>query len=71
MEDGVEKLVINNQVVEIHYDKTGNWRKDKVYIWDCTEILLDTEANHIIDYLYEEGFIMDRRLELVIVRGGY
>ena len=71
MEDGVERLVLSNHVVEIHYDKTGNWRKDKIYIWDCEEVLPEENANQIINYLYEEGFIMDRRLELIVVRGGY
>ena len=70
MNDGVERLAINGVVVEIHYDKTGNWKKDKVYIYDCTEELLDEESDSMIEYLYEEGFIMDRRTEKTVVRGG-
>jgi hypothetical protein len=70
MRDGIEKLVVNNNIVEIHYDKMGHWQKDKIYIYDCTEELPEKEADHIVSYLYEEGFIMDRRTEMTIVRGG-
>ena len=52
MHDGIEKLIINNNPVEIHYDKTGNWQKDKVYIYDCTEELPEEESDLIINYLY-------------------
>jgi len=69
MHDGIEKLIINNNPVEIHYDKTGNWQKDKVYIYDCTEELPEEESDLIINYLYEEGFLMDRRVETTVVRG--
>ncbi len=70
MRDGIEKLIINSNIVEIHYDKTGNWKKDKIYIYDCTEELPEEESDLIVNYLYEEGFIMDRRTETTVVRGG-
>ena len=70
MEDGVEKLIINGVSLEIHYDKTGYWKNDKIYIYDCVEGLREEESDLIIDYLYEEGFIMDRRVQSTIVRGG-
>ena len=69
MEDNVEKIILNGLQVEIFFDKTGDWKKDKVYIYDCKEALTDEEAIRMICYLYDEGFIMDRRIEFVIVRG--
>tara|TARA_Y100000310_G_C20570082_1_gene757565 strand:+ start:970 stop:1182 length:213 start_codon:yes stop_codon:yes gene_type:complete len=69
MEDNVEKLILNGLSVEIYYDQTGDWRKDRVYIYDCKEDLSDEEADRIVGYLYAEGFIMDRRIEMTIVRG--
>jgi|TARA_Y100000310_G_C20388273_1_gene671510 hypothetical protein len=69
MKDNVEKLILSGLAVEIHYDKTGDWRKDRVYIYDCKEDLSDAEANKMVGYLYDEGFIMDRRVEMTIVRG--
>ena len=69
VEDNIEKLILNGLAVEIYYDALGDWRKDLVYIYDCKEDLSDAEAEKIIGYLYDEGFIMDRRIEFVIVRG--
>ena len=47
----------------------GYWEGDKIYIYDCTEELPEEEADVIVDYLYQEGFIMDRRTKTTIVRG--
>ena len=51
MRDGIEKLIINSNIVAIHYDKTGNWKKDKIYIYDCTEELPEEESDLIVNYL--------------------
>ena len=56
-------------MLELHYDKMGNWKNDKIYIYDCTEELSDIEAEAMVDYLYSEGFILDRRIKMTIVRG--
>ena len=32
LKNDVDRLVLNETVVEIHYDKAGDWKKDKVYI---------------------------------------
>jgi len=66
----IDKLILNGISVEVHHDKTGSWKKDKIYIYDCTEELPEEEAQRMVDYLYQEGFIMDRRTEMTIVRGG-
>ena len=70
MEDNVEKLILNGLQVEIYYNALGDWKKDKVYIYDCKEDLTEAESKKIISYLFEEGFILDRRIEVVVVRGG-
>jgi hypothetical protein len=70
LKNDIEKLVLKGILVEIHYDKTGRWTQDKVYIYDCTEELPEEEANTLMDYLYQEGFLMDRRTKMTIVRGG-
>lgn len=70
MKNDVDRLVLNGVVVEIYYDKDGYWEGDKIYIYDCTEELPEEEADVMVDYLYQEGFIMDRRTKMTIVRGG-
>jgi len=63
-----QNLIVQNYAIEI---KTGeHWTQDKIYIYDCTEELSEEEADVIVDYLYQEGFIKDRRTERKIVRGG-
>ena len=57
-------LVINNIPVILNVDE-DNWTNNNVNILkpDATS----WEALDIINYLYEEGFILDRRIEYKIV----
>jgi len=57
-------LVINNIPVVLNIDE-DNWANSNVNILkpDATS----WEALDIINYLYEEGFILDRRIEYKIV----
>jgi len=63
-----QNLIVQNYAIEIK--KGEHWTQDKIYIYDCTEELSEEEADAIVDYLYQEGFIVDRRTERRIVRGG-
>ena len=57
-------LVINNITVVLNIDE-DNWKNSNVDILkpDATS----WEALDIINYLYEEGFILDRRIKYKIV----
>ena len=57
-------LVINNIPVVLNIDE-DNWANSNVNILkhDATS----WEALDVINYLYEEGFILDRRIEYKIV----
>ena len=57
-------LVINNIPVVLNIDE-DNWKNSNVDILkpDATS----WEALDIINYLYEEGFILDRRIKYKIV----
>jgi hypothetical protein len=59
-----QDLVINNIPVVLNINE-DNWTSTSVYILkpDATS----WEALDIINYLYEEGFILDRRIKYKIV----
>jgi len=57
-------LVINNISIILNTDEDGAWTKDNLIILkkDSTE----EEVANIISYLYDEGFIWDRRINYEI-----
>ena len=59
-----QDLVINNISVLLNTDESGAWMEDSLIILnkDSTE----EEIANIINYLYEEGFIWDRRIKYEI-----
>ena len=54
-----EDLIVNKMPVIVNKDNGGYWMKDRVIILkpDAT----DSEIVGVMSYLYEEGFILDRR----------
>jgi hypothetical protein len=67
-------IVINGLLVEIKQEPSikypnGHWKRKKIYIHDVAESdLIDSEVVAIIEYLYAEGFIEDRRTDYKIIR---
>ena len=57
-------LIINNVSVVLNTDE-NNWTNDNLII--LKNDVSQEEIISIIDYLYEEGFILDRRIEYKIV----
>ena len=64
------RIELNKRVVEI-YTSPECWTKDKVYIYDPQLEVTEEEKNQIIDYLYSEGFIEDRRTQSEFIRIEY
>tara|TARA_Y100000592_G_scaffold93984_1_gene158060 strand:+ start:5635 stop:5838 length:204 start_codon:yes stop_codon:yes gene_type:complete len=64
------RIELNKRVVEV-YTSPESWTKDKVYIYDPQLQVTEEEKNQIIDYLYSEGFIEDRRTKSEFVRIEY
>ena len=68
-------LFLNGVSIEIEYptdQKVGeprNWKDDKVCIYDSLGDVSEKEVNLIIDYLYNEGFILDRRTAYDVIKG--
>ena len=60
-----QDVVINSIPVIINTDESGMWTEDFLMVLkqDATE----KEVKDVINYLYEEGFILDRRIEYKIV----
>jgi hypothetical protein len=52
----------------IRYDEMGNWKRDKVVLYQHPDQTIgDREARSVIQYLYDEGFIVDRRVDYEIL----
>ena len=64
------RIELNKRMIEL-YSSPENWTKDKVYIYDPQLQVTEDEKNQIIDYLYSEGFIEDRRTQSEFVRIEY
>ena len=68
-------VLINALFVEI-YDKgprihypAGYWKSKAVRIYDPLETVTEEQQKKVIQYLYDEGFIEDRRVECSVVTG--
>lgn len=64
-----KRIELSNAMVEIYYGET--WREDKVYIYDPQLLLSEKDVASIIDYLYNEGFIQDHRVNYELIRIEY
>jgi len=54
-----EDLIVNKVPVVVNRDNNDEWMKDCVII--LKPDITDEEVAGVISYLYEEGFILDRR----------
>jgi len=70
----VVDIVINGLLIEIKDVRdikypNGHWKRKKIFIHDVVESkLTDREVIKIIEYLYAEGFIEDRRTSYKIIK---
>ena len=44
----------------------GNWRHDSVFIYNDTKVISEKEVDALMQYLFDEGFIKDRRTKYYI-----
>tara|TARA_Y100000310_G_scaffold345083_1_gene461678 strand:- start:790 stop:1020 length:231 start_codon:yes stop_codon:yes gene_type:complete len=56
-------------VVEVYPCRDGDWRHDTVFIYhnDTKRLIAKREVGAILQYLYDEGYIQDRRTKYEIV----
>jgi len=64
-------VAVNGLYVEIYDAKPEEnfWGNHRIYIYDGLSDMSDRERDSILNYLYEEGFIDDRRTNCQIIRG--
>ena len=48
---------------------SGHWMSEKIYIYDALSDASEKEISMMIEYLYNEGFIQDRRTHCEVIRG--
>jgi|7_EtaG_2_1085326.scaffolds.fasta_scaffold46046_2 hypothetical protein len=72
--DDIEPLytvVVNGLYTEV-YDENPEeefWDDKKIYVYDSLSDLSEEEEAAIINYLYTEGFVDDRRTRCEVIRG--
>ena len=67
----IHTILVNGLHIEV-YDKNPEenfWDNKKIYIYDGLSDLTEKEKGMIIDYIYAEGFIDDRRTECAVLSG--
>jgi hypothetical protein len=65
-----KRIVLSKRTAEV-YTSPESWTKDKVYIYDPQLQVTEDEKTQIIEYLFSEGFIRDRRTPCELVRVEY
>tara|TARA_Y100000310_G_scaffold336480_1_gene421112 strand:+ start:342 stop:548 length:207 start_codon:yes stop_codon:yes gene_type:complete len=63
----VNSFYLNGLVVEIRHEES--WEDSSIYIYDCLSNLSKAEQKAMVEYLYNEGLIEDRRIRTEVVRG--
>ena len=63
------KLAINSRTIVFKPDLESRfWMLEKILIFDKDDSINEAEIKKIIQYLYDEGFILDRRTPYQVVR---
>lgn len=55
------ELWVNKYRIKVFVCNDGNWRHDNIFIYNNTKCIAEKEIEAIIEYLFNEGFIKDRR----------
>ena len=65
-------ILVHSLFVEIYDKPTGvpeHWKSRAIRIYDPLEDVTEEQERLVIQYLYDEGFIEDRRTDCEIVTG--
>ena len=65
-------ILVNNFFVEVYDKPTGvpdYWKSKGVRIYDPLEDITEKQERYIVQYLYDEGFIQDRRVDSEVITG--
>ena len=66
------ELLVHNWKVEIKEERNihypaGYWKSKRIYIYDPKQKIETKDIFKIIQYLYDEGFLEDRRTEYEVI----
>ena len=65
-------ILVNSLFVEVFSKPVGvpeHWKSKAIRIYDPQETVTEKHERTVIQYLYDEGFIEDRRTDCDVVRG--
>ena len=48
---------------------SGHWMNEKIYIYDTKSNASEKDVHMMVNYLFHEGFIQDRRTQCEVIRG--
>jgi hypothetical protein len=60
------KIIVLGYTVEIF--NCRHWSSSEVRIYDFMQLMTEAERDSIIEYVYNEGFIEDRRVLVKIIK---
>tara|TARA_Y100000114_G_C11680824_1_gene288515 strand:+ start:557 stop:766 length:210 start_codon:yes stop_codon:yes gene_type:complete len=60
------ELNVNKYKTKVFLCDDGNWRHDTIFIYNDSKCIAEKEIETIIEYLFNEGFIKDRRTKYYI-----
>ena len=60
------ELRVNKYKTKVFLCDDGNWRHDTIFIYNDSKCIGEKEIETIIEYLFNEGFIKDRRTKYYI-----
>ena len=60
------QLYVNKYKTKVFLCEDGNWRHDTVFIYNDSKCIAQKEIQTIIEYLFNEAFIKDRRTKYYI-----
>lgn len=66
----MQLVTVNGFNAEVKSSRDSNWRDDTVIIHNAAGCISDEDITKIIEYLYAESFIQDRRTKYFIVEAG-
>ena len=64
------ELLMTPYRVKVYLCEDGNWRHDTVFIYNNSKCIAEKEIDSVMQYLFDEGFIKDRRTKYYIAERG-
>ena len=62
-------LTINEIPIKVFLCRDGDWRHDTIFLYNTQKVITKVEIRAAVQYLYDEGYIKDRRTRYMIADG--